>query len=56
MELSKVWEQMTMAYDHGIDDIWIVNVGDLKPMEMNISYFLDLAYDYEAWEKMEKIR
>ncbi|MEI3300965.1 MAG: glycosyl hydrolase 115 family protein [Eubacterium sp.] len=27
VELSKVWEQMTMAYDHGIDDIWIVNVG-----------------------------
>lgn len=49
VELGKVWEQMTMAYEHGIDDIWIVNVGDLKPMEMNISYFLDLAYDYDAW-------
>ncbi len=48
-ELNKVWEQMTMAYEHGIDDIWIVNVGDLKPMEMNISYFLDMAYDYETW-------
>lgn len=61
VELSKVWEQMTMAYDHGIDDIWIVNVGDLKPMEMNISYFLDLAYDYEAWgengeDKIEQYR
>lgn len=51
IELNKVWEQMTMAYDHGIDDIWIVNVGDLKPMEMNISYFLDMAYDYETWGK-----
>lgn len=48
-ELNKVWEQMTMAYEHGIDDMWIVNVGDLKPMEMNISYFLDMAYDYETW-------
>lgn len=48
-ELNKVWEQMTMAYEHGIDDIWIVNVGDLKPMEMNISYFLDMAYDYDTW-------
>lgn len=48
-ELNKVWEQMTMAYEHGIDDIWIVNVGDLKPMELNISYFLDMAYDYETW-------
>lgn len=50
-QLDKVWEQMTMAYEHGIDDIWIVNVGDLKPMEMNISYFLDLAYDYDTWGK-----
>ena len=48
-ELNKAWEQMTMAYEHGIDDIWIVNVGDLKPMEMNISYFLDMAYDYDTW-------
>lgn len=50
-ELNKAWEQMTMAYEHGIDDIWIVNVGDLKPMEMNISYFLDMAYDYDTWGK-----
>lgn len=47
--LEKVWEQMTMAYDYGIKEIWIVNVGDLKPMELPISYFLDLAYDFEAW-------
>lgn len=46
--LTKTWEQMNMAYEHGIDNIWIVNVGDLKPMEMNISYFLDMAYDYDT--------
>lgn len=51
VQIDKVWEQMSMAYEHGVDDIWIVNVGDLKPMEMNISYFLDLAYDYDAWGK-----
>lgn len=38
-----------MAYDYGVDDIWIVNVGDLKPMEMPISYFLDMAYDFDTW-------
>ncbi|EPR12846.1 glycosyl hydrolase 115 family protein [Ruminiclostridium papyrosolvens] len=47
--LEKVWEQMTMAYEYGIQDIWIVNVGDLKPMEFPISYFLNLAYDFEMW-------
>lgn len=47
--LEKVWEQMSMAYDYGIRDVWIVNVGDLKPMELPISYFLDLAYDFDTW-------
>ncbi|NLJ97221.1 MAG: hypothetical protein GX321_08710 [Clostridiales bacterium] len=47
--ITKVWEQMSMAYDYGVREIWIVNVGDLKPMELPISYFLDLAYDFETW-------
>ncbi|MCL1822703.1 MAG: glycosyl hydrolase 115 family protein [Oscillospiraceae bacterium] len=47
--LNKIWEQMTSAYDAGVDRIWIVNVGDLKPMELPIDYFLNLAYDYEKW-------
>ncbi len=47
--LEKIWEQMSMAYDYGVRDIWILNVGDLKPMELPISYFLDLAYDFESW-------
>lgn len=48
-QISRIWDQMTVAYDYGIDDVWIVNVGDLKPMEMDISYFMDLAYDYSKW-------
>ncbi len=47
--IEKVWEQMSMAYDYGVKEVWVVNVGDLKPMEFPISYFLDLAYDFEAW-------
>lgn len=47
--LTKVWEQMSMAYDYGIRDVWIVNVGDLKPQELPLSYFMDLAYDFEAY-------
>ena len=57
-QISRIWEQMSIAYDYGIDDVWIVNVGDLKPMELDMSYFLDLAYDYEyygvnGYEKIE---
>lgn len=47
--LNKVWEQMSQAYDYGVKNIWIVNVGDLKPMELPTSYFMDLAYDFDQW-------
>jgi len=47
--LERTWEQMTMAYDYGIRDIWIVNVGDLKFNETLLAYFLELAYDFEKW-------
>lgn len=47
--LTKVWEQMTMAYDFGVRSAWIVNVGDIKNQELPLSYFLDLAYDFDKW-------
>jgi len=46
--IPKVWEQMSMAYDYGVRDIWVVNVGDIGTQEFGISYFLNLAYDMEA--------
>ena len=60
-QIERVWEQMTLAYNWGIKDLWLVNVGDLKPMEFPMSFFLDLAYNvnefnaetlpayYETW-------
>lgn len=30
IQLQKTWEQMTLAYDSGVDKLWIANVGDLK--------------------------
>lgn len=47
--LPKIWEQMSMAYDFGVRDLWIVNVGDISTQEFPLSYFLDLAYDFEKW-------
>lgn len=38
-------EQLTLAYDYGIDRLWILNVGDLKPMEYPISLFMDMAWN-----------
>lgn len=42
--ITKIWEQMHLAWDHGADRIWIVNVGDLKPMEFPIEFFLRYAW------------
>ncbi len=47
--LPKVCEEMTMAYDYGVREIWVTNIGDIGTQELGLSYFLDLAYDIEAW-------
>ena len=49
--ITKVWEQMNLASAYGANRIWIVNVGDLKPMEFPIEFFLALARDPERWGK-----
>ena len=47
----KIWEQMKMTYDYGVDRIWVVNVGDLKLHEIATEFFLDMAYDVERWNQ-----
>ena len=49
--LVKAWEQLTTAYAYGIKKIWIANVGDLRPQELPLSYFMSLAYDFEKWSE-----
>jgi len=43
--IERVFEQMRLAHEYGANRIWIVNVGDLKPMEYPISFFLDYAWN-----------
>lgn len=45
--IPRVWEQMHLAYEYGVREIWIVNVGDIKPMEFPISFWLDYAWNPE---------
>ena len=47
--LTRTWEQMTQAWDYGVRQMWMVNVGDLKFEEFFLSYFMRLAYDFETW-------
>ncbi|MEG1238052.1 MAG: glycosyl hydrolase 115 family protein [Flavobacterium sp.] len=48
-QIERVWEQMDLAYQYGVDKIWIVNVGDIKPMEFPIEFFLDMAWNPEKF-------
>ena len=45
--IARTWEQMHLAYAYNAKQIWIVNVGDIKPMEYPISFFLDYAWNPE---------
>ncbi|NHK26302.1 hypothetical protein FF098_000100 [Parvularcula flava] len=46
-QIEKTWQQMDLAYRRGVEDIWIVNVGDIKPMEFPLDFFLAHAWDPE---------
>lgn len=48
--IQRVWEQMSLSYSHGVDRLWVVNVGDLKPMEFPIHFFLDMAWNPERFK------
>ena len=47
--IPKIWEQMHLAWQHEANRLWIVNVGDLKPMEVPIEFFLTYAWNPAAW-------
>ena len=42
--IQNMWEQLSLAYENGIEKMWILNVGDLKPMEYPITLFMDMAW------------
>ena len=49
--IPKVQEQMNLALAYGADRLWVVNVGDGKPMEFPIEFFLDYARTPQRWDK-----
>jgi len=48
VQIEKTWQQMDLAWQRGARTIWIVNVGDIKPLEYPLSFFLDQAWNPEA--------
>ncbi|KAL4911160.1 hypothetical protein BDW74DRAFT_164757 [Aspergillus multicolor] len=47
---AKVWQQLELAYNRGADQVWIFSVGDLKPMELLLTFVLTLAWDMKVLE------
>ncbi len=47
--LPRVQDQMTTAYQYGVREIWVTNIGDIGTQELGLSYFLDLAYDIDRY-------
>ena len=47
--VQNIWEQMQLTYSYGVDRLWVLNVGDLKPMEYPITLFLDMAWNPERF-------
>ena len=47
-----MFQQLSTAYENGIRKIWILNVGDIKPLEYQTELFLDMAWNVENVEKI----
>lgn len=47
MSPSLIYQQMKLAYDEGIQKMWILNVGDIKPAEYQIELFMDMAWNID---------
>ncbi len=45
---AQLYYQMKLAYDKGSRDIWILNIGDIKPAEYLTELFMDLAWDINS--------
>jgi hypothetical protein len=49
VQISKAWEQLHLAFEHNVDRIWMLNVGDLKPLEFPISFYFEYAWNPGKW-------
>ncbi|MGD9930347.1 MAG: glycosyl hydrolase 115 family protein [Mangrovibacterium sp.] len=47
--VSLIWEEMHKAYQTNAKNVWIVNVGDIKPNEIGMNFFLDMAWNPEQF-------
>ena len=44
-----MYEELKKAYDTDADRYWLLNVGDIKPMELAVQTFFDMAWDFDRF-------
>jgi hypothetical protein len=49
MAPALMYEELRKAYDSGADRYWLLNVGDIKPMEIEMQQFFDMAWNFSAF-------
>jgi hypothetical protein len=49
-QIPHMWEQLQLTYSYGVNKIWMLNVGDLKPMEYPITFFMDMAWNPDSFQ------
>jgi hypothetical protein len=49
ISFERIHDQMSLAYDYGITNTWVVNVGDLKFNEVPLAFFMAMAYDMDKF-------
>ena len=53
---SLIREEMMKAYETGANSLWVLNVGDIKPLEYNIELFLDMAYNATPFQNSRFVK
>jgi hypothetical protein len=48
---AQIFEEMSKAYANGMRNFWMLNVGDIKPAEIGIEFFMQMAYDQQKWQR-----
>jgi hypothetical protein len=50
-QIQQMWEQLQLTYDYGVDKLWILNIGHLKPNEYPMDFFLHMAWNPKSYNE-----
>ncbi|ADY54265.1 hypothetical protein Pedsa_3736 [Pseudopedobacter saltans DSM 12145] len=48
--------ELYKAYQYGAKDLWVINVGDIKPAELETQFAMDLAWDIDKWKPQQALQ